>query len=96
MYTVYILYSVSSGKTYTGYTNDLQRRLREHNETETKGYTLRYRPWIVVHTEEYSDGKGARSREKYLKTGKGREEIKQIITLYLQGGGAVSAVAEKD
>ncbi|MBS1745405.1 MAG: GIY-YIG nuclease family protein [Bacteroidetes bacterium] len=44
MYCVYILYSHSSGKTYTGYSNDVARRLTEHNFLEIKGFTLRYRP----------------------------------------------------
>ena len=79
MYIVYILYSRSSGKTYVGYTNDITRRLVEHNVTELKGYTLRYRPWEILHTEEYATKKEAMTREKYYKTGKGREEIKKII-----------------
>ena len=44
MYFVYVLLSPSSGKTYTGYTSDVERRLLEHNVTETTGFTLRYRP----------------------------------------------------
>ena len=83
MYMVYILYSVSSGKTYVGFTNDVNRRLIEHNVTEAKGFTLRYRPWKILHTEEYDDKKVAMQREKYLKTGRGREEIKKLIEKHL-------------
>ena len=96
MYFVYILYSASSGKTYTGYTNDVARRFTEHNVTETKGFTLRYRPWVIIHTESFQDKQLAMAREKFLKTGRGREEIKSFVSRFLNGNGAVSAAAEMD
>src|SRR5215207_7828574 len=65
MYTVYILFSVSSGKTYTGYTNNLERRLLEHNVTELTGFTLRYRPWVVMYTETFEQKSEAMAREKF-------------------------------
>jgi putative endonuclease len=46
----------------------------EHNETG-KGYTKRFRPWKILFTEYYPTKKEAIIRERYLKTGKGREEI---------------------
>jgi putative endonuclease len=96
MYTVYILYSEQSKRTYTGYTNDVKRRLQEHNVTETRGFTLRYRPWTIIHSEEYQTINEAREREKFLKTGKGRQEVKGIVAIFLKGNSAVSALAEKD
>ena len=51
MFTVYILYSVAFGKSYCGYTNNISRRFEEHNYTEKSGFTLRYRPWTLIHTE---------------------------------------------
>ncbi|WP_081144955.1 GIY-YIG nuclease family protein [Niastella vici] len=97
MYFVYILYSISSGKTYVGFSNNVERRLSEHNITESTGFTLRYRPWTLIQTEEYSTKQQAMAREKFLKTGRGREEIKNYVTKYLKASdGAVSAAAEKD
>ena len=96
MYFVYILYSISSGKTYVGFTNNVERRLHEHNLTESSGFTLRYRPWTLIRTEKYSTKQEAMAREKLLKTGKGRDEIKNYIAQYLSSSGAVSAEAEKD
>ena len=96
MYFVYILYSISSGKTYVGYSNNVDRRLQEHNVTETTGFTLRYRPWTLIRTEQYTTRQEAMAREKFFKTGKGRDEIKSYIANYLGTSGAVSAVAEKD
>ena len=83
MFTVYILYSPSSTKTYTGFTNNIQRRLLEHNETESKGFTLRYRPWILLHSEECLNKQEAMAREKYFKSGVGREFIKSLVSTYL-------------
>ena len=53
MWYVYILYSKSGERTYVGFTNDIERRLREHNVSELKGFTLRYRPWQLIRKEEY-------------------------------------------
>ena len=83
MFTVYILYSPSSTKTYTGFTNNIQRRLLEHNETESKGFTLRYRPWVLIHVEEYLNKQEATAREKFFKSGVGRQLIKSIVSTYL-------------
>ena len=83
MYTVYLLYSLGSKKTYCGFTNNMPRRLEEHNVTESKGFTLKYRPWTLIHTEIYENKKDAMSREKQLKSGQGREEIKRIVNAYL-------------
>ncbi|MBN8666388.1 MAG: GIY-YIG nuclease family protein [Chitinophagales bacterium] len=83
MFFVYILHSASSGKTYTGFTINVERRLEEHNIAESSGFTLRYRPWTLIHTEPFEKKAEAMKREKYLKTGKGREEIKRIIQNYL-------------
>ena len=95
MWYVYVLYSVSGGKTYVGFTNDVQRRLFEHNVSESKGFTLRYRPWTLIRSESYPTQTEARSREKFLKTGRGRDEIKKYVNEFLNGG-AVSVAAEKD
>ena len=97
MFTVYILYSIAFGKSYCGYTNNISRRFEEHNYTEKSGFTLRYRPWTLIHTETFVEKKDAMQREKFLKTGKGRVEIQILISKYLEGSeGAVSALAEMD
>ena len=79
MYFVYVLYSVKYRKIYIGFTKNLKQRLLSHNKLSKKGYTLRYRPWIVVFTEEYNLKTEAMKREKLLKTGKGREYIKRKL-----------------
>ena len=79
MYIVYVLCSLKDGKHYTGYTIDLTRRLKEHNSGKTES-TKRRRPFEIVHTEEFGSEEEAKKREKYLKSGKGREELNKILS----------------
>ncbi len=73
-YFVYILYSKSANKTYVGYTNNLDRRLKEHNKGQNY-FTKRNLPWEIKYTEEYNDVLSAKKREKYLKSASGRRSV---------------------
>ncbi|WP_339811438.1 GIY-YIG nuclease family protein [uncultured Imperialibacter sp.] len=73
MFTVYALHSAKFNKIYIGYSSDMENRLDAHNIYQTKGYTFRYRPWVVVYTESYPTKKEAMIRERQLKSAKGRE-----------------------
>ena len=77
-FVVYILYSQKHDTTYTGFTSDLISRFKSHNEMATKGYTIKFRPWKVIHLDFFTSKTEALKREKYLKTGVGREFIKKI------------------
>ncbi len=79
---VYVLYSKLHNKLYIGYTSNLFNRLNHHNHKGVKGWTIRYRPWILIHIEEFIAKKEAMNREKALKSGKGREYIRQKILPY--------------
>ena len=79
MYTVYVLYSKDYDKIYIGFTSDLDARLLSHNVLGKKGWTIKFRPWIVVYKEEYEAKSMAMRREKELKTAKGREFIWKMI-----------------
>ena len=79
MFTVYVLYSPAHKKIYTGFTSNLDKRLLSHNSWGTKGWTIKFRPWILIHSESYDSKKDAILREKELKSGKGREFIKNLI-----------------
>jgi len=79
MYTVYILFSESIDRYYVGYTNDLERRLSEHNRKKGK-YTDAGIPWEVVHTEIFELKTEAKEREKYIKSRKSRRYIEEIIS----------------
>jgi putative endonuclease len=75
MFTVYVLRSKLTGLYYTGSTSDLERRLEEHN-SEVSFSTKNRGPWELVHREDYATRGEAMRRERQLKTGKGREEIR--------------------
>ncbi|MBU2494355.1 MAG: GIY-YIG nuclease family protein [Bacteroidetes bacterium] len=75
---VYILYSKKYNKYYTGTSKELERRLKEHNSGKTKS-TKPYKPWEIIYIEEYNSEAEAYKREKYLKSGSGREFIKGLI-----------------
>ena len=75
MYIVYVLYSAKYNKIYIGYTSNLHQRLLSHNELGKKGWTINFRPWLLVHTESFKTKQEALLKEKELKSGKGREWI---------------------
>jgi putative endonuclease len=79
MYTVYILYSEKFNKTYTGFTSDHEERFKSHNELGTKGWTKNFRPWKTIYTEEHLNKSDAMAREKYFKSGVGREFVKTLL-----------------
>lgn len=78
MFSVYILQSISSGRYYVGHTDDLMRRLSEHNTGMTK-YTQRDKPWKVVYTEQYATRSEAMKREHEIKKKKSRKYIEKLI-----------------
>ena len=78
-FVVYVLYSSSTNKTYVGYTTDLINRMLSHNVFDKKGYTRKFRPWIVIHVEFYETKSMAMKRELELKTGKGRDFIRKQL-----------------
>lgn len=79
MYWAYVLYSAVYNKVYIGYTSNIDNRLIYHNHSNNKGWTSRYKPWIVTYTEAFHDKRNALKREKELKTAKGREFIWNYI-----------------
>lgn len=74
-YYVYVLRSIDFNRNYTGFTSDIEKRLAEHNSGKTKS-TKPYRPWEILFYEEYDNKADALKREKYLKSGVGREYVK--------------------
>ena len=83
-FVVYILFSDSSGRTYVGFTTDLINRFHSHNKFSKKGFTVRFRPWKVIHIEFFNMKTEAMKREKYLKSGKGRSWIRNHLIPFLK------------
>lgn len=69
---------MKNGRLYTGSTNNLGRRLHEHNSGQTK-YTKIAGPFELAYKESYNTRIEVNRRERFLKTGKGREILKQIM-----------------
>ena len=78
MWYVYVLKSSKNGRLYTGSTNKLERRLEEHSSGKSV-YTRNTRPYQLVYQEELTDELEARRRERFLKSGKGREFLQSRL-----------------
>ena len=77
MFYVYVWYAEKFNRYYTGFTENIERRLIEHNNGKTKS-TKPYRPWKVIFIEECNSRLNARQKEKYYKSDAGREKIKNF------------------
>ena len=77
-YYIYIL-ECSDKTLYTGYTNDLEKRVKAHNEGNGAKYTKSRLPVKLVYSEAFDDKKEAMSREWYIKHKLTREEKINLI-----------------
>lgn len=78
MYYVYVIKNARSGKIYIGQTENLQKRLNQHNDQEfdKRAYTkLNKGMWNIVHSETLNTRREAIRREKELKSSRGRNFI---------------------
>lgn len=66
MFYVYLLRSERDGNLYIGYTNDLKRRLKEHNSGENRSTKSRI-PFELLYYEAYQSRGDATKREQMLK-----------------------------
>jgi len=78
MITVYAIKSLIKNYIYVGQTDNLQRRLEEHNKGKNRT-TKPYKPFKLILGEIFKTRIEARKREKYLKSGCGREYLKKSI-----------------
>ena len=78
MYTVYILQSLKDKKTYVGYTNNFEKRLKQHNKGQVKSTKYRY-PLKLLLKEEFNNIAEAKHRELWWKSGAGRQKLKTIF-----------------
>jgi putative endonuclease len=78
MFKVYILKNNLTGKHYIGSTNDLVRRIAEHNRGQTKS-TKRKGIWKIIYTEDYDTALGAKRRERLIKSYKGGNAFKKLL-----------------
>ena len=77
-YWVYILTNDRNTVLYTGVTSDLLRRVYEHREKLSPGFTSRYNVAKLVYYEQFQDALSAIAREKQIKAGSRQKKIDSI------------------
>jgi len=76
-YFVYGIKSNRDGRIYVGLTMDVDRRIKEHNLGQVFS-TQYYKPWKLIYKEKVGSLAKARQRERYFKSGCGKEILKNI------------------
>ena len=85
MYYVYVLKSLIDRKYYYGFTEDIERRIKSHNQGKVKSTESR-RPLNIVYYEIVPDITSTRRKEKYFKSGFGRKYIRSKIRALSSNG----------
>ena len=76
MYYIYILKSLKDEKYYTGFSSDLRSRLKDHHSGNVQS-TKNRRPLDLIYYEAYKEKAQALKREKFLKTTKGKLQLRK-------------------
>ena len=76
-FTVYAIKSNNRNYIYVGMSNNLERRLDEHNRRQNKS-TKAYAPFTLLYSESFDSRSDARVKEKYLKSGVGKAFLKSL------------------
>jgi len=82
MFYVYVLHSNFDSGLYIGFSTDLRRRMKEHQDGKAFATSFR-EPWRLIYYEAYLDEEDALGRERYLKSGGGRRFLKDQLRNYL-------------
>ncbi|MBI4160418.1 MAG: GIY-YIG nuclease family protein [Candidatus Yanofskybacteria bacterium] len=85
MFYAYVLRN-KGNRLYTGFTYDLRKRFKEHNDKRSK-YTKHRGPYELIYYEACLDENDARQREKYLKSGTGKRYLKNRLKRFLSRTG---------
>jgi len=81
-YHVYIIQSRSNpDRFYSGFTEDLKKRLQDHNSGKNP-HTSKFKPWKIKTAIAFSDRQKALDFERYLKTPSGRAFAKKGCKFY--------------
>jgi len=82
MHYVYVLRSKVDGNFYVGFSNDLKKRVADHNAGKNLSTQAR-KPLELIFYEAFPDKLDALRRERYLKSNKGKTMLKQLLREYL-------------
>lgn len=77
IFYVYAIKSEIDGRIYVGFSANVENRLEEHNSGKTKS-TKGYKPWFLIYREQVVGRIAARNKEKYYKSGIGKEFLKSL------------------
>ncbi len=81
MIYVYAIKSTTFNRIYVGMSEDVENRLAEHNSGKTQS-TRFYGPWTLFYHEPFEARLEARKREIYLKSGSGKEFLREVWVMH--------------
>ena len=77
MFYVYAISSIAKNYIYVGLTSNIDERIKRHNGLRERT-TKFYAPFKLIYTEEVKTRIEARVREKYWKSGIGKEKLRSL------------------
>ena len=80
MHYVYILLNEAKTRTYTGVSDNVEKRLKAHNDGRVQS-SRPYRPYRVIYTKAFETLSKARQEERFYKSSTGRRKLKQMLSL---------------
>ncbi len=80
-YYIYLLGNKNNTTIYTGITSDIKRRIWEHKNKITKGFSSKYNLYKLLYYEIYQDPENAIIREKQIKSGSREKKIELIESM---------------
>ena len=80
-YYVYLICNNNNTTIYTGITSDLKRRIWEHKNKITEGFSSKYNLYKLIYYEIFNDPKNAIIREKQIKSGRREKKIELIESM---------------
>ena len=78
MFYTYVLQSLKDTRLYIGHTQDLEKRLQEHNSGKVSS-TRRRTPFVLLYTKEFQTQNEARWQEHQWKTGWGHKQLEKLL-----------------
>ena len=78
MFYLYVLHSNKTRRRYVGSCENLAHRLKRHNAGDSKA-TRHGIPWVLIHSETFSTRVEAVRKERYYKTGRGRDDLDKLL-----------------
>ncbi|MBI3315219.1 MAG: GIY-YIG nuclease family protein [Candidatus Omnitrophica bacterium] len=83
MFFVYVLISKKDQNFYIGFTDNVERRFKEHTDGSVES-TKHRRPLMLIYYEAYLDKRDAQGREKFLKSGSGHKYLNKQLRYFLE------------